>query len=79
VRTDSAKVAGTGLEPNHANPLNYSAKDTSEGLSRAESVADLKVPPDLQRVITHWKTLPPEVKQTILSLVKLNHKKENPL
>jgi hypothetical protein len=35
-----------------------------------ETVGKSKVPSDLQKVITHWSTLPDEIKQTILTLIK---------
>ena len=35
-----------------------------------ENGSDFELPPDLLKVIAHWDTLPDEIKQTILTLVK---------
>ena len=56
------------------NDLHQSASGTG-----AETVANSEFPPDLRKVIDHWDTLPPEVKQTILTLVKHSRQRKRPL
>jgi hypothetical protein len=42
-----------------------------------KTVGNSEIPPDLRKVIDHWATLPPEVKQTILTLVKHSRRRKN--
>jgi hypothetical protein len=39
-------------------------------------VAIPEIPADLRQVIDHWKSLPAEVKQTILTLVKHSRRRK---
>ena len=40
------------------------------------TVLNHDTPPDLQRVIEHWASLPKSIKKAILALVKANRKKQ---
>jgi hypothetical protein len=60
----------TGFEPQAANTENSSMKRHSVKSAVGETVGISDLPPDLQRVIDRWDTLPAEIKQAILTLVK---------
>ena len=64
------KLAGQGHEPNAVTSYSSTIYANATTPAGAESVANSNFPPDLQKIIAHWDTLPPEVKQTILTLVK---------
>jgi hypothetical protein len=65
------KMAGGGLEPFPTNIENCNMKRHSVKSAVGETVGISEHPPELQRVIDRWDTLPPEVKLAILALVKL--------
>jgi len=54
----------------YQNSLSYNNFGEASKPSGAESGAISDLPTDLQQVIDHWHALPPEIKQTILTLVK---------
>jgi len=63
-------ITRQGLEPRPASAGISSTKRQSAQQDVQESAQVLTFPPDLQRVIDHWDTLPAEIKQAILTLVK---------
>ena len=66
-----------GLEPIPANTGCYSTKRQSAESAVGKTVGNSEIPPDLRKVIDHWDTLPAEVKQTILTLVKHSRKRKS--
>ena len=73
-RQDLHKVGWVGLEPNPTHTGNYSTKQQSAQSQVQEFAQVRELPPDLQQIIDHWDTLPTEIKQTILTLVKHSRK-----
>jgi len=45
-------------------------KQQSDKSAVVKTVVNSEIPHDLQQIIDHWNTLPAEVKQAILMLVK---------
>ena len=65
-----------GLEPCLESPVNCSTKRQS-GKVQVQEFAQVKFfPADLRQVIDHWESLPSEVKQTILTLVKHSRRRK---
>ena len=57
--------------------LEITARNACGGISvGAKTVAIPEIPADLRQVIAHWKSLPSEVKQTILTLVKHSRRRK---
>ena len=67
---DLGQVTRQGLEPQAENTVNCSTKQQSAQSLIGKTVGKSEIPPDLRQVIDHWESLPSEVKQTILALVK---------
>ena len=70
-------IAEAGLEPNPVSAVNCSTKRQSAESAVGKTVGNSEFPPDLRKVIDHWDTLPAEVKQTILTLVKHSRKRKS--
>jgi len=64
------KVAAQGHEPSAVTSYNSTTYANTTTPAGAETVHQSDFPPDLRKIIDHWDNLPPEVKQTILTLVK---------
>jgi hypothetical protein len=67
---ENAQVYPAGTRTSDGNHLYSNAlREKGNGVC-GKTVGKSEIPPDLREVIDHWSTLPPEVKQTILTLVK---------
>jgi hypothetical protein len=72
----TAPVPPRGIEPQGETPCNCSTKRQSVKAAVGKTVGKSEFPADLQKVIAHWSTLPPEVKQPILTLVKQSRQRK---
>jgi hypothetical protein len=67
----------TGIEPAEDSAVNCSVKQQSAQRAVGKTVGNSEFPPDLRKIIEHWDTLPTEVKQTILALIKHSRQRKS--